>query len=256
MRPMSRLEKAKREIILLQFYSLDHINNALQNKERLEDVPVVLILVEQGRAWTEEKQGLALRKRVAVKFKITELFNPVSHEVERRLLEQRKIYLWGQINDDTARQIVERLLYLDTIGSHKDIYLYINSPGGVITSGMAVYDTMKMIKSDVATVCMGLAASMGALLLCGGASGKRFVFPHSRIMIHQPLISGQIIAPAVDIKIQAEEIRKIRDELNRIIADSTKRSLEQVEMDTDRDYYLNAKEAIEYGIVDKIIDSV
>ena len=201
-----------------------------------------------------QKQSLAHETRMEAS--ITEFFNPVAHEIERKLLEERKIYLWGQVNDETAREIVERLLYLDAMDKGKDIHLYINSPGGVITSGMAIYDTMQMIKSDVATICMGLAASMGALLLCGGCPKKRFVFPHSRVMIHQPLISGQIIAPAVDIKIQAEEIRKIRDELNRIIANSSKRSLKQVEADTDRDYYLNAKEALEYGIVDKIIDKL
>ena len=184
---------------------------------------------------------------------ITQVINPVSNDIERTLLEQRKIYLWGQVHDDSARRIVERLLYLDAQDSKKDIYLYINSPGGVITSGMAIYDTMQMVKSDVATICMGIAASMGALLLCGGAKGKRAAFLHSRIMIHQPLISGQIIAPAIDIKIQAEEIRKIRDEINLIISEATGRSLKQVETDTDRDYYLNAKEGLEYGIIDSIV---
>ena len=202
------------------------------------------------------KKQARIDDEVVMKSAIADAFNPISHEIERKLLEERKIYLWGQVNDDTARETVERLLYLDSIDSRKDIYLYINSPGGVITSGMAIYDTMQMIKSDVATVCMGLAASMGALLLCGGCPKKRSVFPHSRVMIHQPLISGQIIAPAVDIKIQAEEICKIRDELNCIIAKASGRTVEQVEIDTDRDYYLNAKEAIEYGIVDKIIDKL
>ncbi len=185
---------------------------------------------------------------------LSQLMNPVNHQIARKLLEQRKIYLWGQVSDASARHVVERLLYLDAESSKKDIYLYINSPGGVITAGMAIYDTMQMIKSQVSTVCMGLAASMGALLLCGGHKGKRYLFPHSRVMIHQPLISGQIIAPAIDIKIQAEEIRKIREELNKIIAKASNRPMEQVEIDTDRDYYLNAKEALEYGIADKIID--
>ena len=184
------------------------------------------------------------------------MINPIEVEIERSLLEQRKIYLWGAIDDSASQYLVERLLYLATKDSSKDIYLYINSPGGMITSGMAIYDTMRMISPDVATVCMGLAASMGALLLAGGKKGKRFAFPHSRIMIHQPLISGQIIAPAVDIKIQAEEIRKIRDQLNQIIAKATNRSLAQIELDTDRDYYLNSKEAIEYGIIDKIFSKL
>ena len=186
----------------------------------------------------------------------TLIFNPISNQIQRKLLEQRKIYLWGQVHDESCREIVERLLYLNAQDSKKDIYLYINSPGGVITSGMAVYDTMQMINADVATVCMGLAASMGALLLCGGTKGKRFAFPHSRIMIHQPLISGQIVAPAIDIKIQADEIRKIREELNKIIADATGRSIKKIEEDTDRDYYLNAQEALEYNIIDKIVDKI
>ncbi len=187
---------------------------------------------------------------------LSDVFNPVSHDIERRLLKERKIYLWGPVNDQSANHIIERILYLDSLSNREDIKLYINSPGGVITSGMAIYDTMQMVKSNVATICMGLAASMGALLLCGGAKNKRFVFPHSRVMIHQPLISGQIIAPAIDIKIQAEEIRKIRDELNLIIANASNRSLKEVEADTDRDYYLNSKEAIKYGIVDKIVEEL
>ncbi len=178
--------------------------------------------------------------------------NPTSQKIERRLLEERKIYLWGAVDDYSARYVVERLLYLDAEDSKKEITLYINSPGGVITSGIAVYDTMQLISANVSTVCMGLAASMGALLLCGGKKGRRMAWPHSRIMIHQPLISGQIIAPAVDIKIQAEEIRKIREELNQIISKATGRSIAQIEIDTDRDFYLNSREAIEYGIIDKI----
>ncbi len=185
-----------------------------------------------------------------------EALNTVTNQIERKLLEKRKIYLWGQVNDDSCQELVERLLYLDAEDNKKDIYLYINSPGGVITSGMAVYDTMQMINADVATICMGLAASMGALLLCGGKKGKRFAFPHSRIMIHQPLISGQIVAPAIDIKIQAEEIRKIREELNKIIADATGHPINQVEKDTDRDYYLNAKEALKYGIIDQVVEKL
>lgn len=179
--------------------------------------------------------------------------NPVGNKISEQQLNERKIYLWGGVDDKSAKYLVERLLFLEAEKPGKDISLYINSPGGVITSGMAVYDTMQMISSDVSTVCMGLAASMGALLLCGGQKGKRYAWPHSRIMIHQPLISGQIVAPAIDIKIQAEEIRKIREELNDIIARATGRKIEQVEQDTDRDYYLNSKEALEYGIIDKIL---
>lgn len=181
---------------------------------------------------------------------IVKEFSPTRAAIEKNFLERRHVYLWGAVEDSSARYIVERLLYLDSIDPGKDITLFINSPGGVITSGMCIYDTMQMISSDVSTVCMGLAASMGALLLCGGTKGKRYAWPHSRIMIHQPLISGQIVAPAVDIKIHAQEIKKTRDELNRIIAEATGRSLEQVERDTDRDNYMNTQEAIEYGLID------
>lgn len=177
-------------------------------------------------------------------------FAPTRAAIEKTFLEKRHVYLWGAVEDSSARYIVERLLYLESIAPGKDITLFINSPGGVITSGMCIYDTMQMISSDVSTVCMGMAASMGALLLCGGAKGKRFAWPHSRIMIHQPLISGQIVAPAVDIKIHAQEIKKTRDELNRIIAEASGRTIEQVEHDTDRDNYMNTDEAIAYGLID------
>ena len=181
---------------------------------------------------------------------IVKEFSPTRAAIEKNFLEKRHVYLWGVVEDSSARYIVERLLYLESVDPGKDITLFINSPGGVITSGMCIYDTMNMISSDVSTVCMGLAASMGALLLCGGTKGKRYAWPHSRIMIHQPLISGQIVAPAVDIKIHAQEIKKTRDELNRIIAEASGRSIEQVERDTDRDNYMNTKEAIEYGLID------
>ncbi|MBW7856753.1 MAG: ATP-dependent Clp protease proteolytic subunit [Leptonema sp. (in: Bacteria)] len=177
-------------------------------------------------------------------------FAPTKAAIEKNFIEKRYIYLWGAVEDSSARYIVERLLYLESISPKTDITLFINSPGGVITSGMCIYDTMQMISSDVSTVCMGMAASMGALLLCGGQKGKRYAWPHSRIMIHQPLISGQIVAPAVDIKIHAQEIKKTRDELNRIIAEASGRTIEQVEKDTDRDNYMNTQEAIEYGLID------
>lgn len=178
----------------------------------------------------------------------------IKNKLEKTFLEQRKLFLWGPVEDKSARAIVEKMMFLEADDPGKDITLYINSPGGVITSGMAIYDTMQLISSDVRCVCMGLAASMGALLLCGGTAGKRAALPHARIMIHQPLISGQIIAPAVDIKIQAEEIKKIRDELNRIIAEASGKTLEQVERDTDRDNYMNAEEAKTYGLIDEVVN--
>jgi ATP-dependent Clp protease protease subunit len=177
----------------------------------------------------------------------------IQSDIEKRLIGERRVYLWGAVEDSSAKYIVERLLYLDLLEPGKDITLYINSPGGVITSGMAILDTMRMITSPVSTVCMGLAASMGALLLTCGERGKRYAFPHSRIMIHQPLISGQIIAPALDLKIHADEIKKTRNEINRLIAEMSGKSLEQVEKDTDRDYYLNAKEAVDYGLIDAVM---
>jgi ATP-dependent Clp protease, protease subunit len=149
--------------------------------------------------------------------------------------------------------IVERMLYLEATGPGKPIYFFINSPGGVITSGMAIYDVMRMISSPVYTVTMGMAASMGAILLTVGEKKHRYVFEHAKVMIHQPLISGQIVAPAIDIKIHAEEIKKTRAELNRIIAETSGQPLSRVEKDTDRDYYLDGKGAVEYGLADKVL---
>ncbi len=184
----------------------------------------------------------------------TQQQDTVRNRIDLRLLDERKVYLWGQVDDDSARHVVERLLYLEMVAPGKEITLYINSPGGVITSGMAIFDTMQLISSPVSTVCMGLAASMGALLLCNGEKGRRFSWPHGRILIHQPLISGQIVGPAADIKIHADEIRKTREELNRIIARASGKTVEEVEQDTDRDYYMNAQEATAYGLIDGVIE--
>lgn len=173
--------------------------------------------------------------------------------VHKKFLEERKIFLWGTVNDETCQQVVKQMLYFEMEDSEKDITLYINSPGGVITSGMAVFDIMQMVKPKVATVCMGLAASMGAILLLAGEKGQRSAWRHSRILIHQPLISGQIIAPAIDIKIQAEEISKTRKELNKIISERTGQPLERIEKDTDRDFYMTAQEALDYGLIDEVI---
>ncbi len=174
--------------------------------------------------------------------------------IHKKFLEERKIFLWGPVNDESSQSVVKKLLYLEMLDEQKDITLYINSPGGVITSGMAVFDVMQMIKPKVSTVCMGLAASMGAILLLAGEKGMRYAWKHSRILIHQPLISGQIIAPAIDIKIQAEEISKTRRELNRIIAERTGQTLEKIQQDTDRDYYMTSEEALTYGLIDKVIE--
>jgi ATP-dependent Clp protease, protease subunit len=176
----------------------------------------------------------------------------VENMIEEKLLEKREIYLWGQVDDESAEKIVKRILYLNSTGSG-DICLYLNSPGGAISSGLAIYDAMQASKSPISTICMGQAASMGAVLLCAGAKGKRYIWPNARVMIHQPLISGSMYAPATDIQIQAEEMLRIRQILNQILAKHTGKSFEQVEKDTDRDYYLSAKEALEYGLIDKIV---
>jgi ATP-dependent Clp protease protease subunit len=180
----------------------------------------------------------------------------LSTQIQKKFLEERKIFLWGEVSDKSAKDITEKLLYLEWTDPGKDITFYINTPGGSITAGMAVYDTIQLITSPVSVVVTGMAASMGSILLSSAPKGKRYVYPHSRVMIHQPLISGRMVAPAVDINIQAEEMEKLRHELNQILADASGKPLEQVEKDTDRDFYLNAQEAIEYGLADEIVEKV
>ena len=175
-----------------------------------------------------------------------------SYDIFSRLLNDRIIVLSDEVNDTTASLIVAQLLYLEGQDPEKDISLYINSPGGSVTAGIAIYDTMQYIKCDVSTICMGLAASMGAFLLSSGAKGKRYALPNSEIMIHQPL--GGARGQATDIKIVADQIIKTKERLNRILAENTGRSIEEIARDTDRDNYLTAQEACEYGLVDKVID--
>lgn len=167
-----------------------------------------------------------------------------------RLLKDRIILLTGEINDNTANIIVSELLYLDSI-NHNDISIYINSPGGSITSGMAIYDTMNYIKSDVSTICIGMAASMAAFLLSSGKKGKRFILPNSEVMIHQPLGGAQ--GQATEIKIAAERILKLKEKLNKILADNTGEPLDKIENDTERDHFMDAEESLEYGIIDEIL---
>ena len=176
--------------------------------------------------------------------------------IQKKFLEQRKIFLWGAVTDETAKEISERLLYLETVEPGKEILFYINTPGGSITAGMAVFDTMQLISSPITVIVTGMAASMGSILLCGAKKGRRLIFPHARVLIHQPLITGRMIGPAVDINIQAHEMEKIREELNQILATSSGQPLEKVTRDTDRDFYLNAQEAIDYGLADRIIDKL
>ena len=181
---------------------------------------------------------------------------PVAMLIQRKFLDQRKIFLWGPVTDESAKDITEKLLYLETTAPGKDITFYINSPGGSITAGMAIFDAMKLVSSPITVVVTGMAASMGSILLCGASKGRRFLFPHSRVLIHQPLISGRMIGPASDINIQAKEMEKLRQELNQILATSSGQPLEQINKDTDRDFYLNAKEAIDYGLADKIVEKI
>ena len=172
-------------------------------------------------------------------------------EAEAFLNKGRKLFLWGGVDDESAEKLVKQMLYLDSL-SHDDIYLFINSPGGVISSGLAIFDCMQSIESDVVTVCSGQAASMGAVLLCAGTKGKRYAWPNARIMIHQPLIHGEMVAPASDLQIQAEEMLRIRKVLNKIIGDACGKSEEVIEKDTDRDNFMNAEEAAAYGLVDAV----
>jgi ATP-dependent Clp protease protease subunit len=174
-----------------------------------------------------------------------------AYDIYSRLLKERVIFVVGPIEDHMANLIVAQLLFLESENPDKDIHLYINSPGGVVTAGMAIYDTMQFIKPDVSTLCIGQAASMGALLLAGGAAGKRYSLPHSRVMIHQPL--GGFQGQASDIDIHAREILKLKDQLNGILAKHTGQPLEKIEQDTDRDNFLGAKDAQEYGLVDQVL---
>ncbi len=174
-----------------------------------------------------------------------------AYDIYSRLLKDRIIMLQGEINDHVSSIIVAQMLFLEAENPEKDIYLYINSPGGVVTSGMAIYDTMNYIKPDVVTICMGQAASMGAFLLSSGTKGKRFALPHARIMIHQPLGGAQ--GQATDIEIHAKEILRMKKELNKILAENTGQSIRKIEKDTERDFFMSAEEAMKYGLIDKVL---
>ena len=174
-----------------------------------------------------------------------------AYDIYSRLLKDRIIFLSGEVEDNMANTIVAQMLFLEAEDPDKDIYLYINSPGGVVTAGMAIYDTMQYIKPDVSTICIGQAASMGSLLLTAGAKGKRFALPNARIMIHQPL--GGARGQSTDVQIQAKELLRIRQRLNEILSQRTGKSMEQIEADTERDNFMSAAEAVEYGLVDKVI---
>lgn len=179
-----------------------------------------------------------------------------SREFDKKFLEQRKIFLWGMVDDDSAKDIVNRMLYLDAVDPGKEISFYINSPGGMVTSGMVIHDTMKMIGSPVSTICMGIALSMGSILLSAGTKGRRFVYPHGEIMIHQPSLGGHMQGTSTDLEIQARQIKKTKELGARILAENCGQKIEKVLKDFDRDYWMNAQEALDYGIVDQIMEKL
>lgn len=181
---------------------------------------------------------------------------PVGAMIQRKFLEQRKIFLWGAVTDESAKDLTEKLLYLEAVEPGKPITFYMNTPGGSITAGMAVYDTIRLITSPVIVVVTGMAASMGSILLSAAKKGNRYIFPHARVLIHQPLITGRMVGPASDINIQAKEMEKLRSELNQILASASGQPIEKIAKDSDRDFYLNAEEAIAYGLADKIVDKL
>lgn len=177
-----------------------------------------------------------------------------AYDIYSRLLKERIVFIGGPIEDEVANLIMAQLLFLEGENPEKDIYIYINTPGGSITAGMAIYDTMQYIKPDICTICIGQAASMGAVLLAAGTKGKRYALPHSRIMIHQPAIYGGLQGPATDIDIQTRELLRLKRIVNEILAKHTSQPLEKIERDTDRDFFMSAQEAKEYGIIDEIIE--
>jgi len=176
--------------------------------------------------------------------------------LEKYFFEKRSVYLWGVVNDKSAREAVSKFLLLEADKPGEEIKFYINSPGGVVTSGMVMYDTMRMMRSPVSTICMGLAASMGSILLSGGVKGKRFIYPHGEVMIHQPSLGGYIRGVSADLEIQAIQTRKVKEIGAKILAQNCGKTMEQIMKDFDRDYWMDAKEAIEYGIVDGIIEKL
>ena len=180
----------------------------------------------------------------------------LNKRLEKFLFDKRSVYLWGVVDDKSAKEIVSKLLLLDADKPGEEIKFYINSPGGVVTSGMVMYDTMKMINSPVSTICMGLAASMGSILLSGGVKGRRFIYPHGEVMIHQPSLGGHIQGVSADLEIQAVQTKKVKEIGARILAENCGKTMDQIMKDFDRDYWMDAKEAMEYGIVDGLIDKL
>jgi ATP-dependent Clp protease, protease subunit len=181
---------------------------------------------------------------------------PFAREFEKIFIDQRKVFFWGEVNEKNCREVVTKLLYLDANKQGEEIKLYINSPGGSVTEGMVVYDTIRMLPSPVSTICMGMSASMGALLLSAGVKGRRFIFPHSEVMIHQPALGGYYQATVADLEIQARQIKKTKELSGRILSENCGQPLEKVMQDLERDYWMNAQEAIAYGIVDGVVEKI
>ena len=180
----------------------------------------------------------------------------LNKKLERYFFDRREVYLWGVVDDKSAKEVVSKFLLLEADKPGEEIKFYINSPGGVVTSGMVMYDTMRMMKSPVSTICMGLAASMGSILLSGGVKGRRFIYPHGEVMIHQPSLGGSMRGVSADLEIQAVQTKKVKDIGARILAQNCGKTIEQVMKDFDRDYWMDAKEAIDYGIVDGIMEKI
>lgn len=179
-----------------------------------------------------------------------------SKRIEKYFFERRSVHLWGMVDDKSAKDVVTKLLLLDADKPGEEIKFYINSPGGIVTSGMVMYDTMQMIKSPISTICMGLAASMGSILLSGGKKGRRFIYPHGEVMIHQPSLGGYIQGVSTDLEIQAKQTQKVKEIGAKILAKNCGKTIEQIMKDFDRDYWMDATEAVEYGIVDSVIDKI
>jgi ATP-dependent Clp protease protease subunit len=179
-----------------------------------------------------------------------------SKKLEKLFFENRSVYLWGMVDDKTAKDVVSKMLLLEADKPGEEIKFYINSPGGIVTSGMVMYDTMQMLKSPISTICMGLAASMASILLSGGVKGKRFIYPHGEVMIHQPSLGGYIQGVSADLEIQAKQTQRVKEIGAKILAKNCGKSVEQILKDFDRDYWMDAKEAVEYGIVDKAVDKI
>jgi len=177
-------------------------------------------------------------------------------KMEKYFFETRAVYLWGAVEDKTAREVTTKMLLLDADKPGEEIKFFINSPGGVVTSGMVIYDTMRMLKSPVSTICMGLAASMGSILLSGGVKGRRFIYPHGEVMIHQPSLGGHIQGVSVDLEITAKQTRRVKEIGARILAENCGKKVDQIMKDFDRDYWMDAKESIEYGIVDQMFERI